>query len=147
MNTYHILRIKVSKGLGIIFKARMFVDKKCFRNLYYYFVHPYLIYSIETWVSASKIHLHPLRLTQKKVVRIITFSYYFVHIQPLILSLSILLLDKLFVNQIGIVMYNYCNGLHPDVMNRLYAKKITILIHITLEETIYLEYREAMSIL
>ena len=39
---------KVSKGLGIIFKARMFVDKKCLRSLYHSFVHPYLTYSIET---------------------------------------------------------------------------------------------------
>ena len=117
---------KVSKGLGIIFKARMYVDKKCLRSLYHSFVHPYLTYSIETWGSASKIHLHPLFFTQKKVVRIITFSHYLAHTHPLFLSLSILPLDKLFLNQIGIVMYKYCNSLLPDVMNRLYVKNNVI---------------------
>ena len=85
-----------------------------------------LIYSIETWGLASKIHLHPLFLTQKKVVRIMTFSHYLAHTPPLFLSLSILPLDKLFLNQIGIVMYKYCNGLLPDVMNRLYVKNNVI---------------------
>ena len=75
----------------------MFVDNKCLRSLYHSFVHPYLTYSIETWGSASKIHLHPLFLTQKKVVRIITFFHYLAHTHPLFLSLSILPLDKLFL--------------------------------------------------
>ena len=101
----------------------MFVDKICLRSLYHSFVHPYLTYSIETWGSTSKIHLYPLFLTQKKVVRIITFSHYFAHTHPLFFSISILPLDKLFLNQIGIVMYKYCNGLLPDVMNRLYVQK------------------------
>ena len=96
---------KVSKGLGIIFKARMFVGKKCLRSVYHSFVYPYLTYSIETWWSVSKIHLHPLFLTQKKVVRMITFSHYLAHTHPLFLNLSILPLHKLFLNQIGIVMY------------------------------------------
>ena len=81
------------------------------------------------------------------MVRIITFSHYLAHSHPVFLSLSILPLDQLFPNQIGIVMYKYCNGLLPDVMNRLYAKIITLFTHITLEETIYLEYREALQIL
>ena len=67
------------------------------------------------------------------MVRIITFSHHLAHTQPLFLSVSILPLDKLFLNQI--VMYKY-----------LYVK-ITLFIHITLEETIYLEYRETLYIL
>ena len=49
------------------------------------------------------------------------------------MGVSILLLVKLILNQIGIAMYMYCNGLLPDVMKRLYIKK-RIFIHITLEE-------------
>ena len=60
------------------------------------------------------------------MVIIITFSHYLAHTHPLFLSLSILPLDKLFLNQIGIVMYKYCNGLLPDVMNRLYVKNNVI---------------------
>ena len=111
----------------------MCVEKKC---LYHSFVHPYLTYSIENWGSASKIQLHPLFLTQKKVARIITFSHYLVHTHPLFLSLSIILLDKLFLNQIGIVMYKYYNGLLSDVMNRLYVKNNVIHSYYTRENNL-----------
>ena len=67
------------------------------------------------------------------MVKIITFSHYLAHTHPLFLSLSILPLDTLFLNQIGIVMYKYCNGLLPDVMNRLYVKNNVIHSYYTRE--------------
>ena len=70
-------------------------------------------------------------LAQKRVVRIITFSHYLAHTQPLFQSLSILPVDKLFLNQIVIVMYKYCNGLLLNVMNRLYVKNKDIHSHNT----------------
>ena len=57
---------KVSKGLGIIFKARAVLDQQCLLTLYNSFVYPYLIYCIEIWGTASQIHLQPLFLAQKK---------------------------------------------------------------------------------
>ena len=60
------------------------------------------------------------------MVRIITFSHYLAHTDPLFLSLSILPLDKLFLYKIVIIMYKYCNGLLTGVMNRLYVKKYVI---------------------
>ena len=58
---------KVSKGIGIIFKARAVLDQQCLLTLYNSFVYPYLIYCIEIWGTASQIHLQPLFLAQKKV--------------------------------------------------------------------------------
>ena len=113
---------KVSRGLGIIFKARLVLDQKCLLTLYNSFGFPYLIYCIEIWGTTSQIHLLLLFLAQKKVVRIITFSNYLAHTQALFQSLSILPVDTLFLNQIGIVMYKYCNGLLTNVMNILYVK-------------------------
>ena len=111
-----MLRIKYPRVLAIY--SKHVCRQKNLRSRYRSFVHPYMTYSIETWGSASKIHLHLLFFTQKKVVRIITFSHYLAHTHSLFLSLSIQPLDKLFLNQIGIVMYKYCNGLLPDEMNR-----------------------------
>ena len=64
-------------------------------------------------------------------MRIIIFSLYLAHTQPLSQSLSILPVDKLILNQIGIVIYKYCNGLLPNVMNRLYVKNKDIHSHKT----------------
>ena len=45
----HISHVKkkVSKGIGILYKARQFLDKKSLHNLYYSYIYPYLIYCIE----------------------------------------------------------------------------------------------------
>ena len=53
---------KISKGIGIMFKARDYLNK----NLYHIYIFPYLIYCIEVWGNASHCHLLSLFLTQKK---------------------------------------------------------------------------------
>ena len=76
--THHISYIKkkyISKGMGIILKARKVLKKKVLLQLYHSFVTPYLIYCLEIWGNASDIHLQPLITTPKKPVRIITSSY------------------------------------------------------------------------
>ena len=66
--THHISYIKknISKGMGIILKARKVMKKKVLLQLYHSFVTPYLIYCLETWGNAFGIHLQPLTTTQKK---------------------------------------------------------------------------------
>ena len=39
---------KVSKSLGIIFKARVVLDQQCLLTLYNSFVYPYLVYCIDS---------------------------------------------------------------------------------------------------
>ena len=80
-------------------------------------------------------------LAQKKVVRIITFS----HTQPLFQSWLILPVDKLILNQIGIVMYKYCNGLLPNVMNRLYVKNKDIHSHKTRNNNLLRKHRGTVN--
>ena len=98
-------------------------------TFYNSFVYLYLIYCIEIWGTASQIHLHPLFYLRKRFVRIITFSHYLAHTQPLFQSSSILPVDKLILNQIGIVMYKYCNGLLPNVMNKLYVISVKFMYY------------------
>ena len=47
--TQHISNIKnkVSKGIGIMYKARQYLDKKVLLTIYYSYIYPYFIYCIE----------------------------------------------------------------------------------------------------
>ena len=47
--THHIsyLKNKLSKGMGIIIKARHYLNKKVLITLYNTFIYPYLIYCVE----------------------------------------------------------------------------------------------------
>ena len=65
---------KVSKCIGIMFKARNDLKRDTLINLYHSYIYPYLIYCIEAWGNATNCHLEQLYLTQKKVARFISFS-------------------------------------------------------------------------
>ena len=65
---------KVSNGLGIMFKAKNYLNRKALIYLYHSYIYPYLIYGIEAWGNATNCHLEQLYLIQKKVTRIISFS-------------------------------------------------------------------------
>ena len=70
----HIAYVKKnSMVVGILFRARHLLCRRSLINLYHSFVYHYLIYCIEVWGSACQTHLQPLLLTQKKVIRVITF--------------------------------------------------------------------------
>ena len=46
--------------MGIIIKARKYLNKKSFLDLYHAFVYPYLTYCIEVWGNMSNVHLDAL---------------------------------------------------------------------------------------
>ena len=50
-------------------------------------------------------HLNSLFLLQKKILRIMTFSPYLAHTDPLFKSLEILPIDNIFIERIGITMF------------------------------------------
>ena len=66
--TQHIAYVKnkISKGIGIMYRARSCLTKRSLKNLYYSYIYPYLIYCIEIWGISPQTHLNPLLLMQKK---------------------------------------------------------------------------------
>ena len=65
----HIAHVKnkVSKEIGILYKARLFLNKKSQHNIYYSNIYPHLIYCIEGWGTACQTHLCPLFVVQRKL--------------------------------------------------------------------------------
>ena len=58
----HIANVKnnIAKGIGIMYKARTYLDRKSLINLYNAYIYPYLIYCVELWGNAAKCHLDQL---------------------------------------------------------------------------------------
>ena len=54
------VKSKISKGIGIMYKARNYVNKNALLGLYHSYIYPYLIYCIESWGTASNCHIDPL---------------------------------------------------------------------------------------
>ena len=126
--TSHIafVKNKVAKGIGIIQRASKFLTKATLSKLYYTFIFPYLIYCVEVWGCAKSVHLSPLKLIQKKIVRVITFSDRLAHTAPLFKQLNILPLDKLIFHRIGLFMYKIHHNMHPSVINEMYVQNHNI---------------------
>ena len=104
-----------------MFKVRDYLNKKCLSNLYHTYIFPYLIYCIEVWGNASHCHILPLFVTQKKIIRLITFSKHFSPTEPIFKSLNIIPLNSLYYYIICLLMYKLSNGLLPEA--ELYLKK------------------------
>ena len=135
----YVKQNKISKCIGILYKATFFLEKRGLLNLYY----SYIIYCIEIWSCAAKSHMNPLYLTQKKIIRIITFSHYVSHTQPLFQDLSILPLEKLVLYRIALIMYTISNGLIHKAMSDLYITNKDIYSYDTRYKKTFLEYPKA----
>ena len=58
---------KISKGTGIIYQGRKYLNRNCLISLYNSYIYPYLIYCVESWGNASVYHRDPLFVLQKKL--------------------------------------------------------------------------------
>ena len=62
---------KIAKGVGILIKARKYLNKTTLMKLYYTFVYPYLIFCNHVWGSTYISYFDKIVSLQKKAVRII----------------------------------------------------------------------------
>ncbi len=122
--TNHIsyIKNKIAKGMGIIIKARKYLNKSTLIQLYNTYIFPYLIYCVEIWGNACDSHLDPIIKLQKKILRIITFSTYTAHTEPLCFVLNTLPFRKLVTQRIGLQMFKYANNFVPISINDLFIK-------------------------
>ena len=90
------VKSKMCKGIGIMYKAKQILTKKALLMLYHAYIFPYMTYCIEIWGCASQIRLNCLLLLQKKIIRIMSFSHYLAHTNPLFFSMEVLPLRNFF---------------------------------------------------
>lgn len=117
---------KLSKGLGIIKKARSVLNKITLTNLYYTFLYPYLSYCNIIWGRAAKKHLQKLFLLQKRAVRIICNASFLAHTEQLFKDCKLLTIFQINVYLVGIFMYQHQNNLVPNVMRDMFVNRRAI---------------------
>jgi hypothetical protein len=113
-----ITKTKLSKVIGMIAKTRYFVTNTVLLNLYYSFFQSHINYNLLNWSSAKTTHLHPIALSLKKVIRIMTFKNQYEHTQPLFKELNILPFDLQIKHKQAIFMWKLSKNLiHPPLSN------------------------------
>ena len=120
-----IIRNKISKSIGIMFKIQKLVPQSCLKTLYYSFIYPYLLYCLPIWGGTYHTHLNSLITLQKRAVRIISNASYLDHTDPLFKSNQILKLGDIYIFTLAIYMFrnsdsfsNFSRSHSHDTRNR-----------------------------
>ena len=74
---------EIKRSIGIICKLRFYVTLPILLQLYYSLMYPFLTYGIIIWGNTYMTTLHPMILLQKKTIRLMTFSNFGEHTEPL----------------------------------------------------------------
>ena len=86
---------RISKLTGIFFKLRNTITHECLKQIYLSLVYPHLLYCISIWGGTFDTILDKLFISQKKLIRIMTFSHRYVHTDPLFRNLNLLKLHDI----------------------------------------------------
>ena len=70
---------KISKNIGILYRASHYLDKKSLKNMYFSFTHNYINYCNIAWFSTTRTKLDKILKKQKYAVRIIYNKDKFTH--------------------------------------------------------------------
>ena len=129
----HILHVKkkLAKGIGIICKARKYLNYPALRTLYHSFFYPYIDYCIEVWGSAGKTILEKLSRMQRKAVRLLTKSKYRADTKPLFDNCKILTIAEVHILKISLFMYRVHHKIAPIPLIELFVRNSEIHSHNT----------------
>ena len=122
---------KVSRGIGIIVKARKLLPLNTLKTLYYSFIYPYFTYCNHVWGSACDTHLKPLVKLQKRCVRIITKSKYKAPTDPLFVKLGLLKFHGINKYVISKFMYKWYHEKLPSLFQKMFTPVSDIHNHVT----------------
>ena len=109
---------KVSKIIGILVRLRPKVNTKLLITLYNTLILPHLAYCITIWGKTYKKYTKDLITTQKKIVRIITYSPRLTPSAPLFSRLHILPFTQLYIYHTLILSYKLINNALPNIVTQ-----------------------------
>ena len=112
---------KISKSLGIIRKAKAYLNLKSLKNLYFSFVHSYLTYCNIAWASTNKTKIKKLMSKQKHACRLIFNENKFAPSHPLFVKLGALDVYKINIHQILTFMHKTKLTMTPNIFEGLFT--------------------------
>ena len=86
---------KLSRGIGVICKARRLLNLNAMKTLYHSFIYPYLMYCNHVWAVTCPTNLKGIRVLQNKIISIMTSAKRYTRLEPLYEKLGILRFDNI----------------------------------------------------
>ena len=122
---HHIdyISTKISKNIGVLYKARIYLNKKILIKLYYSFIHSYLNYANIAWGSTKKSKLQRLYRRQKHAIRLICFASRFSNTKQYFIEMRILNIYELNIYNVLCFVYMWKNDLSLSVFKDIFTPK------------------------
>ena len=128
------LENKIAKNMGLMYRAKLFLDKESLLALYHSYIHSYLNFANSAWGSTSLPNLKKLRCQQKHAIRIVHNKTKFEHTKELFKSANVLNLYKLNILSIAVFRHRFHTKPSPPVftgrfqrISHLYSTKSSTL--------------------
>ena len=96
---------KVSKSIGILYRAKHHLPTQSRIDFYYSFIYPILSYCIIVWGGTCSSYLKNLIIQQKKALRIIADVPFRSHTSPLFKKFNILKLNDVYKFNLAVFMF------------------------------------------
>ena len=104
---------KLVRSVSIFYKLRHYVALDTLISIYYALFYPFLTYGIVVWGATYENLLKPALISQKKVIRAITFSEPTSHSSPLFADLKILKLGDIYQLHISSFAFECLHDIAP----------------------------------
>jgi len=118
----HIIN-KLIKFTGIFYKLRSKLTAEWLKNIYYAFVHPYILYGIEIYANTFGTYLDRLKKLNNKILRITQCQPRRSHVLDLYKRYNLLPLDHLYSQQLLVFVFKclYYNQMVPFVFHEYFT--------------------------
>ena len=116
---------KISKNIGILYRASHYLDKKSLKNMHFSVIHNYVNYCNIAWASTTRTNLDKILKKQMHAVRIIFNKDKFTHSKPLMRdmnALNVYQINKINIFQVLKFMYKAKHNLNPRVFDNTFTE-------------------------
>jgi len=110
-----VIENKISKNIGLLYKAKYLLNQHCIKSIYFAFIHSYINYANIVWASTFHSKLKNIHRKQKHASRIICNADRHTSAEPIMHKLGILNLFKLNIFQTLVFMFKVRKGMSPNV--------------------------------
>jgi hypothetical protein len=114
---------KVSRNSSIISRVRKMLPPESLKLLYNSLILPHLQYGLILWGNCTSQNRKRITTVQKRIVRIVSKSYYRAHTEPRMKTLGILRMEDLYKHQCNKLVYDCLREIAPKEIQGLFQVK------------------------
>ena len=112
---------KISKGIGIMMKARKYFHQKILFNLYYISIYPYIVYCNHIWGQTYDKCIEKISVLQRRVIRIIAGVNQRTNTDIYYDKFQTLNVKQINMYVICLFMYRFHRNLLPEVFDNYFT--------------------------